>query len=596
MRRLLCVSLLLAVVQAWALPQISVRKVYGNVVYTAADKNADETYKVSAINLLNDYFPGTDSLKIPRIVADSLHARSGGRLAVVPGDTLEVLGKLLSDSTWFGGAAHPVSASFSTGMSPGDRVKFPFARIDSLWSGANSPTVSWANGASAGKPWRFGSRVSIDTLSVGSTATPTVIFSSPVSSRLGDAAADNIFVQGTVQDSTRYESGFVHSYDAGDVTVTHAANMLILAGGDFNFQDAVALSLGTGNDSQIEYNGTNTLWNLRAAGSGNLLLNNGLVIVGDGTITTAQNMTIGFRADQGANDNNVLELSSSDVAGNSGGTTWGFDGTDDNVFFSVRKRSATDGGTLLSSYEESTSGVAMHFRAWGGANETTAGTGASSGILMEFTPHNGAGAAANTVAGELVFGIRTQVGGTQRAVFFVDEDGDVIVDGTDLGAGTFDVPEGVGPHKDYLLARAIRAVVNPDLWDQDADIQPFAAALERGGIVIPNRKENGGDGVPFVKLKKGLGFALDMGYTTGKTVYENIIPALGEIGNRLDRLDGQGAEIVDLREVIQHNHYTIKEVIDSLRTDNARLRQRVATLESPTFSAPVGPMIFDRSY
>lgn len=77
--------------EAAGLSQISVRKVYGAEVYTVSDKNADDQYVVDAINETRVYFPGTDSLKIPRVVIDSIHARSATNfVTVVPGDTLQI--------------------------------------------------------------------------------------------------------------------------------------------------------------------------------------------------------------------------------------------------------------------------------------------------------------------------------------------------------------------------------------------------------------------------------------------------------------------------------------------------------------------------
>lgn len=191
--------LLLLASQAWALPQVSVRKVYGNVIFTAVDKNADETHTINAINSIITYLPGTDSLKITRVVIDSLHASSAGRLAVVPGDTLEVLGMFLPDSMWIGGPTPPVGVAFSHGASPGDRGRYPYLSVDSLVT----------------------------------TTTTT----------LGNAAADPVLIQGTVQDSLRLEAGAfigltgstlrVVFVDSGTDTARVQGELAVTGGGRF---------------------------------------------------------------------------------------------------------------------------------------------------------------------------------------------------------------------------------------------------------------------------------------------------------------------------------------------------------------------------
>lgn len=75
--------------------------------------------------------------------------------------------------------------------------------------------------------------------------------------------------------------GGVINFNAGDVTLTHAAGQVTVGGGDLIIADSDDvnssaaegwLALGTGGDSRLFYDGTNSYWDLHGVGTGGLML------------------------------------------------------------------------------------------------------------------------------------------------------------------------------------------------------------------------------------------------------------------------------------------------------------------------------------
>ena len=165
--------------------------------------------------------------------------------------------------------------------------------------------------------------------------------------------------------------------------------------------------------------------------------------------TANANMTLGLTINQGANDDQIFALKSSDVAH---GRTGLMGETD--TYFLIQKNSADTGGVSIWACEEAGSyGHVMYFHAEGSDMSTTQST-ASSGLIDFFCQeHNGSNGKQNCTAEGVAYTFRaTDSGGNQFCKFLIDEDGDFRYDGADGGA--FDVTEELGEVDDVALCRA----------------------------------------------------------------------------------------------------------------------------------------------
>jgi len=140
--------------------------------------------------------------------------------------------------------------------------------------------------------------------------------------------------------------------------------------------------------------------------------------------TKNANMTIGLTINQGAADNQIFALKSSDVA--TGVTSVAGANTETDDFFVIGKRSATLGGTqMISLCEDDAQTITFNLRAIGGTADTTKTTSGLGLFDIFVSEHNGSNALANITADGNVFSIRARIGGADIARFIIDEDGDV---------------------------------------------------------------------------------------------------------------------------------------------------------------------------
>ena len=250
--------------------------------------------------------------------------------------------------------------------------------------------------------------------------------------------------------------------DAAELTLS--ATILNLAGVDAVFNDSQQILLGTGSDSALDYDGTNTVWNLRAAGTGNLLLNNGLVIIGDGTTTTHAGMTLGLYVDQRANDNGAFGIGSSDVAhGLTSGTGYTFL---TGQYLHIQKNSATSGGAGFVGIKENVAEEqVMNFEAYGGQANATQTTAAVGLINFFAAQHDGANALAAATNSGVMYSFRGRNAAPANvALFIIDEDGDFLYDGADGGA--FDLWVDAPLLRRFALETADPATVARSKWDE----------------------------------------------------------------------------------------------------------------------------------
>lgn len=126
-------------------------------------------------------------------------------------------------------------------------------------------------------------------------------------------------------------------------------------------------------------------------------------------------MTQGLTINQGASDDEILALKSSDVSHGSTGDV------EADTYYAIKKASATEGGATMFMTAESTAAVVGTIKVQGGSATTTKTT--STAGLFDFliaTENNG-----NIGANGNVWSIRARVGGSWATRTLVDEDGDL---------------------------------------------------------------------------------------------------------------------------------------------------------------------------
>ena len=159
----------------------------------------------------------------------------------------------------------------------------------------------------------------------------------------------------------------------------------------------------------------------------------GTVYIGD---TANANCTLGLTINQGAADNVILGLKSSDVATALTSITTQAVETDD--FLTISKSSATLGGALVQVLaEDDALGTVARIASYGGTATTTKSTAGRALIELYASEHNGANALADITADGNVFGVLARRGGADVALALLDEDGDLWLGGAATVVGAF---------------------------------------------------------------------------------------------------------------------------------------------------------------
>lgn len=303
--------------------------------------------------------------------------------------------------------------------------------------------------------------------------------------------------------------------------------------------------IGTaGNDTRIVFDGSGNI----------ILLTNGLAILGDGTTTTHAGMTYGVYVDQRATDNLVFGAGSSDVAH---GLTSGAGSTlPTSQFFGLLKNSDVAGGLqILTVGENAAFDQVLSINTYGG-QATTTQTTAAVGLVNFFTSqHDGANGLAAATNNGVMYSFRGRNNTPANVtLFMLDEDGDFLYDGADGGAFALFNDPGIL----YALERETARPGEMVLRAGERWLEYQREDLMRLGVLSQITPEEEAQGHrPLIN-----GSVLDKVHTGG------II---------------QNTAAIDLLTV----------EVDSLKTINTHLRQRVAALEFSASTA--GPMIFDRS-
>ena len=149
------------------------------------------------------------------------------------------------------------------------------------------------------------------------------------------------------------------------------------------------------------------------------------VFIGD---TAAANVTTGITINQGAADNNIIELKSSDVAH---GYT---DYSETDTFFYIQKRAGANGGVNMFFGQENagTGEGVLNLQVIGPTTLTTTKTtvNLNSAVSLYYRAHNGSNAIADVNANGNVFGLNVSKASGAKWIFSIDEDGDIYQDGS----------------------------------------------------------------------------------------------------------------------------------------------------------------------
>ena len=158
--------------------------------------------------------------------------------------------------------------------------------------------------------------------------------------------------------------------------------------------------------------------------------------------------TTGLTINQGASDDNIFSLKSSDIAHGRTGMV------ETDTFFAIRKMNPTLGGVEFRCLaEDAAADYSLYVSCEGGtanASKSTSGYGLVNFLVRE---HDGSNGVANITANGNVFTIQARVGGANATRFLVDEDGDLY---SVTSAQTFD------NYDDAALLSTFDNVVAPD--------------------------------------------------------------------------------------------------------------------------------------
>jgi len=141
--------------------------------------------------------------------------------------------------------------------------------------------------------------------------------------------------------------------------------------------------------------------------------------------------SVGLTINQGAADDEIIGLKSSDVA--TGLTSFVRTGVETDTFGTISKVEAVGGLYIagMKPHDYGTNAVLIEGYADGNGLSTTHTSGGTGGINVVYNGHNGSNAVDTLAANGNVFSVRGNViGGTHRTLFIVDTEGDLFVDGS----------------------------------------------------------------------------------------------------------------------------------------------------------------------
>jgi len=143
--------------------------------------------------------------------------------------------------------------------------------------------------------------------------------------------------------------------------------------------------------------------------------------------TANSNMGTGISICQGACDDQILALKSSDVSTGLTSLPTTIDVEVDD-YFAISKMSATEGGVKLSAMGESTACRVFVVHAYAGADDTAKSTSGVGAIQFEAVRHNGSNGNAAFTANSNIFAIRATDNGTSTTRYLFDVEGSAHAD------------------------------------------------------------------------------------------------------------------------------------------------------------------------
>jgi len=185
--------------------------------------------------------------------------------------------------------------------------------------------------------------------------------------------------------------------------------------------------------------------------------------------TANANATIGLTINQGASDDEILALKSSDVAH---GAT---DETETDTYGSLKKVEGNSGGLLVRGLKDADGAnySALNLQGLLAENADTTKTRAGRGIAEIWGLQTSGAAIANTVADGNVLTVGTYRGGAWTTVVIIDEDGDIFHDGSTAPYDAYD---------DALMAGDLARLMS---GQYNKIVEHNRGAFEAAGIIGP---------------------------------------------------------------------------------------------------------------
>jgi hypothetical protein len=190
--------------------------------------------------------------------------------------------------------------------------------------------------------------------------------------------------------------------------------------------------------------------------------------------TENANVTVGLTINQGANDDAIIALKSSDIA--HGLTGQG----ETDTFLNIQKGNGDIGGvTYQALAEDGATSIVVTHDTWGGTADTTKSSSGNGLMTYNFREHNGSNAVANMAANSNLVAIKGYIGSSLTTKFIFDVDGD---SHQDVGTAWTNFDD----EHDALVTRSLGLVMDKasaiktkwDDWGRD-----HQADLERTGII-----------------------------------------------------------------------------------------------------------------